>query len=174
MAINKDLQKRLNMKQITEIKKSWWMQLGIFVKKWIYKDMLAGKLQGKEVKYKSGKKGGESSYVKYKKKYMRKKDGKILKGITAPPKSKHTANVNMVLTGTLGEGLHPLKATKNGLTMSYAPKDRMKIVGNKEAGDSIKTLNTKNTKKVKTKLEEQYNKNIDAWAKKKIIINVGK
>ena len=160
---NKDMKK---LKDVLKIRKSAWMKLGIFIKKWITTDAMVGVVQGKQRPYKS------QSYKDYKSRGMRRKtDGKLLKSMNNHnPKNTLTKNVNMMLTGRLFKGLKPVSSTYHSVTMSYNASDADKIEGAEDNGTNIRTLSPKNQRNVKKEIMIMLDKPIKEYVNEKIII----
>lgn len=175
----------LNIHQVIDFKPSFWKKLAVFIKKWIKQDVLAGEVQkawGNGLRY-------SSQYLKYKLNEMRRftdnkklgsprtlKSGelKTYKNNNLQGKNTNTSSKpNMFLTGETINGLDYTSSTKNSMKMSYKQKDADKILGNEKRGRSIRTLNDKNMNKTRKKIEDQLDKNIRNWARKKITITVG-
>ena len=148
--------------------KSFSKKLAVFVKKWIYADMRKGRLQGKQDVYRS------KQYTEYKNRFMvgKKKGTKIKPYEGVSVRSNWTTSVNMLLTGELIDGLEYYKNDKTSITLTYQDKDRGKIKGNEELGRSVRTLNDKNMKRVKTKMVKQFDKEIRKHLKKNITVNI--
>ena len=141
---------------------------------WVYKDGEKGLMQNNTQKHPLSQK-----YREYKNKDMRRLDGKRLRNKKYPleGRSLHTIgkpHVTMILTGDTIGGLHGEKATKNGITMSFMPKDAPKVIGNKQRGYDIVGLNDKNIRLIKAEMIKQFNKNKVKYLKKNIVISVGK
>lgn len=168
----------LDMKQILTIRKSFWNKLGEYIKNWITEDSDNGILQSGVYHYVS------KQYVKYKSNYMNKfgrgeknvGKGKKLKSVKGQSVvSNRTSSVDMKLTGRTLKGLHVAGTTDDSVTMSYRSKDSDKIAGNEEKYNRvIAGLNEKNIKKALDEYSKELDKNIAAWAKKDILIYVGR
>lgn len=158
----------MKLSEIVELKKTIWMKAPNLVQKLIRKDMIAGKVQGKQRKYKS------KSYKKYKANNMRRfTDGKRLKSyVGVSIRSANIGDVNMYLTGQTIDGLHTHSIQKDGATLSYASKDANKVLGNENLGSDIRTLNDKNQKTVQSWLEKEHDKLIKNFYKTPIEINI--
>lgn len=90
--------------------------------------------------------------------------------------SRETRFVNMKLTGETfrnlrnGIKVHP---DNLGVTISYAPQDAAKVLGNKARGYDVAGLNKKNMDETFNQLLKQFDENVRKdWAKK-ITITVG-
>ena len=60
--------------------------------------------------------------------------------------SNQTQQVNMMVTGKTGKGLHLDEILPNGVVMAYNSEDAKKILGNEDMGRIITTLSEKNQK----------------------------
>ena len=153
-------------------------------KGWVYKDGERGLMQNNTQKHPLS-----PGYKKYKDKDMRRLDGKrlgdtiqggrTLKQRKFPLVGRSLATigtpyVTMILTGDTIQGLHGTKAKKDGITMSFRPRDAPKIIGNKARGYDIVGLNTKNIRLIKVEMIKQFKKNKVKFIPKNIVINVGK
>ena len=94
-------------------------------------------------------------------------------GLQGKPVTK-SSTPNMYLTGETINGLDYQSSNNNSMIMSYKQKDAMKIIGNEEYGRDIRTLNEKNMQKVQKQFLDGLDKNIREWARKKVVITVGK
>lgn len=175
---------KLNITKVLEFKRSWWKKLAQYIKKWIWDDMLQGKLQA------TRNKPYHPKYAKYKANEMRRfSDGKrlgsprILKDGTTKNykynvlKGIHTntsTTPNMLLTGETIKGLEYKNSNQRAMVMSYKDKDADKIIGNEVYGRDIRTLNDKNMNKLKKQFEIDIDQNLKQWASKKITITIGK
>ena len=178
---------KLNIKQIIVFKTPFWKKLAQSIKKWILKDMLSGTVQ----RYTTAKaKTYSKQYKTYKTNDMRRfSDNKRLgsprtlkSGITKNYKNNglqgksvtQSQTPNMYLTGETINGLDYQNSNNTQMIMSYKPKDAMKILGNEEYGRDIRTLNEANMQKLQKAFLDGLDKNIREWAKKKVVITVGK
>lgn len=144
-------------------------------------DALAGKTQSlsgdRTSPYKS------ESYKKYKQNQMNRftdrtggKGTKIeaYRGQSTP--YTQTAIKNYHLTGNLYKrisGLHLRNPKVNEVTVSFASKDRGKVLGAREQGDELVGLNNKNINIIKDMIIKKYNKELTKWAKKDINLIIG-
>lgn len=174
---------KLDIQKVLKFKKSFWMKLSTLIKKWIFQDMIKGKVQAF-----TGFGGVYSEqYKKYKTNQMRRftdgkrlgsprklKDGTtaVYKNNTLKGKSTNTSDTpNMMLTRELINGLAYLSSSAISMIMSYKEKDKMKIIGNRDR--SITTLNQKNMERTKKAFINELDANVKKWARKTIVINVG-
>ena len=81
--------------------------------------------------------------------------------------------VTMRLTGDTVRGLHGVKPTKDGITMTFRPKDSVKILGNQQIGYNIVGLNKVNIELVRQELIKELRKNKAKYLNKDIKIGVG-
>jgi hypothetical protein len=189
----------LDMKQILTIRKSFWENLGDKISNWIIDDSDNGILQNgvhhyvsaTYKKYKANymkrftnKKGKKlkikSQTVEFTKygtmgRYNQTSGNKLAAVKGQSVVSNRTSSVDMKLTGRTLKGLHVAGTTDDSVTMSYRSKDSDKIAGNEEKYNRvIAGLNEKNIKKALDEYSKELDKNIAAWAKKDILIYVGR
>ena len=166
--INPDLAKRLQLYKVLKLTPNFWREVGVNVKKWIKKDMREGRLQtDTQYNYKS------NQYKKYKSKFMNKLDGRKVKSVRGTSvQSNWTNSVNMLLTGQLIDGLSTIKTDTQSVTLKYADKDKMKLIGNPEYAKGLLTLSGENKEKVKKMVIRELEKSMKDWAKQKIVISV--
>lgn len=88
--------------------------------------------------------------------------------------SNKTSQVNMMVTGQTGRGLHLEQILYNGVIMSYMPEDAKKIIGNEDMGRLITTLSEKNQKIIFQMFSNMLDTIIKTWAREKIVMTVGK
>lgn len=88
--------------------------------------------------------------------------------------SNKTSQVNMMVTGQTGRGLHLEQILYNGVIMSYMPEDAKKILGNEDMGRLITTLSEKNQKIIFQMFSNMLDTIIKTWAREKIVMTVGK
>lgn len=155
---------------------------------WVYRDGEKGLMQNNTQKHPLS-----TEYKKYKDKDMRRLDGKRLGDtvslagggtktlkrrrfplVGAPLFTIGKPYVTMLLTGDTIGGLRGTKATKDGVTMLFRPRDTIKITSNRARGYDIVGLNTKNIRLIKVEMIKQFKKNKVKFIPKNIVINVGK
>ena len=167
-----DFSKALNLG-----KDFWLKEIGGYIRKWIKEDALNHLMQNgrKNIPYRS------RQYMKYKANRMERftdrtgpKGTKLEALKNRPIESNDTSAVNMTLTGDTINGLRPIHANANGVTMAFASKDTGKILGNQRRGYDIVGLNDKNIKRVKMKILDQFDKNLRKTLLKQINIQIGK
>ena len=180
----------LQLDRVLKLKKTFWEQLSVYIKKWILQDMIKGVCQA----YTGGTGYLSATYLKYKANYMKRfttrtyKKGtkhisagttttagtklKAYEGISI--RSNNTSQVNMLLTGQTIEGLEYKSSTDTSLKMSYKDKDEKKIIGNEDLGRFITTLNEENQTKAVKMIEDELMKNIKNWERGRIRLVVGK
>ena len=88
--------------------------------------------------------------------------------------SNQTQQVNMMVTGKTGKGLHLDEILPNGVVMSYKSEDAKKILGNEDMGRIITTLSEKNQKIIFKMFSDMLDKIVKDWAKQDIVLTVGK
>ena len=144
----------------------------------IERDAKAGKTQelagGRTSPYKS------ESYKKYKRNYMKRftdrtgAKGTKLKAYAGQSiVSNETGIKNYTLTGQMFKGLHIQNPKVNEITVSYLSKDTGKILGAREANDTLVGLNNKNIEIIGGMIIKKYNKKLDKWAKKDLNLTIG-
>lgn len=178
-------------KSVLQLSGEFFDKLGVYVKKWVKRDMEMGKCQryeGGGSKYKS------VTYKKYKSNFMNRlgtgessgkkltKSGKLknlVKGTKIKAyegrqvRSNITTQVNMMLTGETINGLRHLPVpTQDHVLMMYQGKDSDKILGNEVLGRYITTLSEENQKKVNEMIEIAINKQWLEFCRTKTVINV--
>ena len=88
--------------------------------------------------------------------------------------SNQTQQVNMMVTGQTGKGLHLDEILPNGVVMAYMPEDAKKILGNEDMGRIITTLSEKNQKIIFKMFSDMLDKIVKDWARQDIVLTVGK
>ena len=88
--------------------------------------------------------------------------------------SNQTQQVNMMVTGQTGKGLHLDEILPNGVVMAYMPEDAKKILGNENMGRIITTLSEKNQKIIFKMFSDMLDKIVKDWARQDIVLTVGK
>lgn len=171
----------LGLDKILQLTPEFWMQdIGGKIRKRVKDDALKGIMQNDT----QGHQYRSQQYKRYKAnrmEYLRrgnantksKSQGKIKAYKSVDIQSNETAFVNMILTGHLINGLHPTRADKHGVTMSFSPKDTKKLIGNRARGYDVSGLNEVNRDWVKEEILKQFDKNKRKYLRKAIVIEIG-
>lgn len=169
--------------------KSFMEKLFVTAKESARTDALKGIMQDKQGS--SGLQYFSQQYKKYKLNYMNKftrnlKSGKTKKQTNSPAGgfkklksvrgmsivNNDISQVNMTLTGQMWNGLGLKDSGSDYFVAAFQPKDTGKISGNRVLGREVVGLNDKNIEKLGNIITEQLNKNVENWAKVKVIINI--
>jgi hypothetical protein len=124
-----------------------------------------------------------SQYAKYKANSMQKFGrgkakvgaGEKLKGFYAKSTNTESSFVNLHLTNKMMQSLsaNQTKTTNNKLVISFEPEETMKVIGNRDKGYDVTTLNNENQEIVLSDIVRLLDKNIQEWARTKVTIRVG-
>lgn len=174
---------KINFTKVLLLKRRFWTRMGVLARALIKKDMRKGILQNTISDIPPLPYSTKSKYKDYKDNYMNRfgrgknkvGKGKKLKAYAGQSvKSNETNNPNMLLTGSLIDGLRVIKTTAISATLSYMSKDAKRLAGNEALSRWIRGLREKNQTKLQRMLEIEYEKNLKIWAKKPIIIEVAR
>ena len=166
---------------ILDLTPQFWDETGVFIQGYVLDDCRAGVMQNNT----SGHAYKSPQYMKYKANRMERfttrkyKDGSVgkkgtkLKALaTVPIVSTQINPVNMILSQRTINSLKGKSATKDSITMAFAPDKTGILTGNRDRGYDIIGLNDKNREKVKQRLLNQFDENIRKTIAPTIIIEV--
>ena len=174
-----------NIDKIPVLTPKFWKHIGVLVsEKLVPKDCAKGIMQDGTRNHPLSPK-----YRKYKANDMRRfsdgqrlgsptKGGRPLRQRQYPLQGRSLIDqgkpyVTMRLTGDTVRGLHGVKPTKDGILMTFNPKDTAKILGNQQIGYNIVGLNKVNIELVRQELIKELIKNKAKYLNKDIKIGVG-
>ena len=180
------------LSEILIIKESFWKKLAVYIKQWIWRDMLKGEVQAYIPQKKhtvGGAKHYSDLYAYYKSKSMKRdtdskrlgspktlKSGKVKKykndrysGVSLLTQNK---TVDMLLTQKTIRGLQYDSSTSDSMTMKYRGADADKILGNEEWGRDIRTLNDENFNSALNMIEEEMGESILDWENQPVIVKI--
>jgi len=79
---------------------------------------------------------------------------------------------NYTLTGTMWNRMRAIGSKVNEVTVEYSPGDKWKVLGARDQGDELASLNDKNAELVKDMVIQELNKQLVDWAREDIIIHI--
>ena len=166
----------MKIKADFDLKPSFMMKIGLRAKRLIKDD--AGKGINQNVN--RGSTGGyrSESYKKYKANYMKRftnrrgPKGSYLANTERPVVSNETSFKNYTLSGHMFRDMH-VRPKMNEALISFANKDRGKVLGALDNGDVLASLNKVNANTIEKMIVKQITKQVGKWAKEDLIIQIG-